>query len=88
MGTEALKNLVLPGVGRITILDPVCNVTEEMRGSNFFLNGNHHEGGGEQYRGKEVLNLLLEMNEQVSGQFDSTVRLKYVLVLHSFLLVI
>ena len=35
-GTETLKNLILPAVGRFTIVDHV-NVTERDCGNNFFV---------------------------------------------------
>ncbi|CAN0060931.1 unnamed protein product [Ectocarpus fasciculatus] len=64
-GTETLKNLVLPGVGRFTILD-----AEEVRqfdqGSNFFV-GPEHVGLP---RAKVVTaELLCEMNPDVKGGY-------------------
>ncbi|CAM9539086.1 unnamed protein product, partial [Ectocarpus sp. 8 AP-2014] len=63
-GTETLKNLVLPGVGRFTILD-----AEEVRqldqGSNFFV-GPEHVGLP---RAKVTAELLCEMNPDVKGGY-------------------
>ena len=56
-GTEALKNLVLPGIGRITVVDGGV-VDEGDLGRNFFVS---HEALG-QPRAKVVAELLLEMN--------------------------
>ena len=73
-GTEILKNLVLPGIGSITIVDPLV-ATDEMRGSNFFLSSHaessKRDNDEEAFRGGEIMKLLLEMNDQVEGTFDS-----------------
>jgi len=42
VGTEILKCLVLPGVGKFTIVDK-SNITPEDLGSNFFLDSNFLE---------------------------------------------
>ena len=61
-GTETLKNLVLPGVGKISIVDSAM-VTEYDLANNFFVN---RENLG-QPRAKVTLDLLLEMNDEVSA---------------------
>ncbi|CAM9513780.1 unnamed protein product [Pylaiella littoralis] len=63
-GTETLKNLVLPGVGRFTILDAE-NVRPVDQGSNFFV-GPEHVGLS---RAKVATELLCEMNPDVKGEY-------------------
>ena len=63
IGTEALKNLILPGVGLVTILDNKL-VDEEDLKSNFFLTP---ESVGKP-RHSETLKYLLELNPDVKGQ--------------------
>ncbi|CAM9327233.1 unnamed protein product [Scytosiphon promiscuus] len=63
-GTETLKNLVLPGVGRFTILDAE-DVQPLDQGSNFFV-GPEHVGLP---RAKVTTELLCEMNPDVKGQY-------------------
>ena len=63
-GTETLKNLVLPGCGNITIIDPL-NVTENDLGNNFFVDPSYLG----QPRSKAALELLLEMNDDVKGTY-------------------
>lgn len=62
VGVETLKNLVLPGIGHITIVDDEI-ITEADVENNFFT--------PQQYLGKNrgeiVLELLLEMNPDVKG---------------------
>ena len=60
--TEILKSLVLPGVGRFTIVDGK-KVTGEDIGNNFFLG---HESIN-QSRGSVATRLLLELNPEVRG---------------------
>ena len=67
VGSETLKNLVLPGVGRITVVDSNKVVGRDL-GQNFFLD---QESLG-QSRAERVKELLLEMNEQVAGESVST----------------
>jgi len=62
VGTETLKNLVLPGVGRITVLDDKV-VAQSDLGSNFFVDPSSL---GKQ-RAEVVTELLIEMNEDVAG---------------------
>ena len=61
-GTETLKNLVLPGVGKISIVDSAV-VTECDLANNFFVSREHLG----QSRAKTTLGLLLEMNDEVSA---------------------
>ncbi|CAM9585090.1 unnamed protein product [Ascophyllum nodosum] len=63
-GTETLKNLVLPGVGRFTILDGE-DVKPEDQGSNFFV-GPGHVGRS---RAQVTMELLCEMNPDVTGDY-------------------
>lgn len=61
-GIEALKNLVLPGIGHFSILDPSL-VTDADLGVNFFL---EHESVGK-FRAEETVRLLQELNPDVKG---------------------
>ncbi|KAK4999863.1 hypothetical protein LTR66_001174 [Elasticomyces elasticus] len=61
-GIEALKNLVLPGVGSFTILDSAI-VTEADLGVNFFLDDDCLGG----YRAEHCCRLLNELNPDVKG---------------------
>lgn len=63
-GVETLKNLVLPGVGGFTIVDPAI-VTESDLGVNFFL----EESSLGKSRAKETCRLLEELNPDVDGSF-------------------
>ena len=60
--TEILKSLVLPGVGRFTIIDGK-KVTGEDIGNNFFLD----EESLNQSRGSVASRFLLELNPEVRG---------------------
>ena len=64
--TSILKNLVLPGIGHFTILDP-ANATPADAGNNFFLNGHASVGKS---RATEVVALLKELNDSVEGAAD------------------
>ena len=64
--TSVLKNLVLPGVGKFTILDS-SKVTPEDAGNNFFLEGPSSIGKS---RAEEAVRLLGELNEGVEGKAD------------------
>jgi amyloid beta precursor protein binding protein 1 len=64
--TSILKNLVLPGIGHFTILDP-NKVTAEDAGNNFFLEGPSSIGKS---RAEEAVKLLGELNESVEGKAD------------------
>ncbi|KAJ5674452.1 uncharacterized protein N7477_004386 [Penicillium maclennaniae] len=66
VGVEALKNLVLPGIGGFTIVDP-ATVTEADLGVNFFL---EEESLGKS-RAEETCRLLRELNPDVQGFFNS-----------------
>jgi amyloid beta precursor protein binding protein 1 len=68
IGVEALKNLVLPGIGQFTILDD-AQVTEEDLGVNFFL---EEESLG-QSRAEQTCKYLQELNPDVSGRFINQV---------------
>lgn len=61
-GIETLKNLVLPGIGQFTILDPSL-VTEADLGVNFFL----EETSLGKFRAVEEVKLLMELNPSVQG---------------------
>ncbi|KAJ5256872.1 hypothetical protein N7478_012976 [Penicillium angulare] len=61
-GVEALKNLVLPGIGGFTIVDPAI-VTEADLGVNFFL----EEASLGKSRADETCRLLRELNPDVQG---------------------
>ncbi|KAJ9292739.1 hypothetical protein DTO271G3_8438 [Paecilomyces variotii] len=64
VGVEALKNLVLPGIGGFTVVDP-ATVTETDLGVNFFL----EEGSLDKSRAEETCRLLKELNPDVDGSF-------------------
>ncbi|KAF9253615.1 hypothetical protein LCP9604111_1141 [Penicillium roqueforti] len=63
-GVETLKNLVLPGIGGFTIVDPAI-VTESDLGVNFFL----EEGSLGKSRAEETCRLLKELNPDVEGHY-------------------
>jgi NEDD8-activating enzyme E1 regulatory subunit len=65
--TSVLKNLVLPGIGHFTILDPET-VTPADAGNNFFLEADSSIGKS---RAEEAVRLLLELNEGVDGVADT-----------------
>jgi amyloid beta precursor protein binding protein 1 len=69
VGVETLKNLVLPGVGGFTIVDP-ATVTETDLGVNFFL----EESSLGQSRARETCKFLRELNPDVDGDFKVDVR--------------
>ncbi|XP_063441124.1 NEDD8-activating enzyme E1 regulatory subunit-like isoform X1 [Mytilus trossulus] len=64
VGTEILKNMILPGVGSFTIVDG-NKVSGEDVGNNFFLT---KDNIGES-RAKAATELLSELNDDVSGDF-------------------
>lgn len=68
VGVETLKNLVLPGIGGFTIVDP-ATVTETDLGVNFFL---EEESLGKS-RAEETCRLLRELNPDVEGSYQSKV---------------
>jgi amyloid beta precursor protein binding protein 1 len=63
-GTETLKNLILPGIGKFTIVDE-AKVTENDLENNFFLT---FEDIGK-WRGQVTMTLLSELNEGVKAEF-------------------
>ncbi len=65
-GCAILKNLVLPGLGNFTILDP-RRVTAADQGANFFLDPSPDKVGSA-YRAEEAVRLLGELNPSVKGQ--------------------
>ncbi|EGD77785.1 hypothetical protein PTSG_08875 [Salpingoeca rosetta] len=62
LGTETIKNLVLPGIGKFTIVDPEFVTTEDL-GTNFFFEERHIG----QPRANAATELLLELNSSVEG---------------------
>jgi len=64
VGTEILKNLVLPGFGSFTIIDGKVTSGADI-GNNFFLD----KSAFGLPRGRVVMELLKEMNEDVAGDF-------------------
>ncbi|KAL1972978.1 hypothetical protein VTN31DRAFT_6520 [Thermomyces dupontii] len=64
-GVEALKNLVLPGVGGFTVVDSAI-VTETDLGVNFFL----EESSLGKSRAEETCKFLRELNPDVEGNFS------------------
>lgn len=62
VGTETLKNLVLPGIGRFTVMDDTC-VKETDLDNNFFVTAS--ELG--RSRSEVVTEMLCEMNADVRG---------------------
>lgn len=63
-GTEILKNLILPGIGSFTLVDG-HKVTGEDVGNNFFLDRKLIG----QSRAQAATEFLLELNEDVDGDF-------------------
>jgi len=64
VGTEVLKCLVLPGVGKFTIVDK-SNITPEDLGSNFFLDSNFLGKS----KAQSACELLQELNPDTVGNF-------------------
>lgn len=71
VGIEALKNLVLPGIGAFTVLDQ-ATVAEADLGVNFFL---EQESLGKS-RAQETCRCLRELNPDVDGHFLHSVRIR------------
>ena len=65
--TSILKNLVLPGIGHITLLDHGA-VTPADAGNNFFFDGPTSIGRN---RAEEAVRLLAELNESVDARADT-----------------
>ncbi|CAK4030406.1 NEDD8-activating enzyme E1 regulatory subunit [Lecanosticta acicola] len=61
-GVETLKNLVLPGIGRFSILDS-ATVSEADLGVNFFL----EDSSLGKSRAEEAVKYLVELNPEVKG---------------------
>lgn len=72
-GTETLKNLILPGVGFITILDDKL-VEERDLGNNFFVT----KASIGKSRAEIAKDLLLELNDDVKGDFLHEPPRKYI----------
>jgi amyloid beta precursor protein binding protein 1 len=66
-GVEALKNLVLPGVGQFTVADS-ATVTDADLGVNFFL---EPDSLGRS-RAEETKRLLQELNPDVTGHAEKS----------------
>ncbi|EEP79778.1 hypothetical protein UREG_04624 [Uncinocarpus reesii 1704] len=66
VGVETLKNLVLPGIGGFTIVDP-AKVRESDLGVNFFLSEDSLGGS----RAEETCKYLKELNPDVDGLWSS-----------------
>lgn len=64
VGTETLKNLVLPGVGHVLVVDDAASVQKEYS-SNFFLTTNNNG----KPRAQLAWELLQELNEDVQGNW-------------------
>lgn len=68
-GTEVLKNLILPGVGHVTIIDSKTVDAEDLK-TNFFLTPDSIGYP----RHSEALKYLLELNPDVNGiSHDGTI---------------
>jgi len=65
-GTETLKNLVLPGIGKFTVVDD-RRVTESDVANNFFLTAEHIGSS----RGETACMSLAELNPDVEGDYIS-----------------
>eukprot|EP00049_Salpingoeca_infusionum_P003773 m.70754 g.70754 ORF g.70754 m.70754 type:complete len:533 (+) comp12268_c0_seq1:32-1630(+) len=65
LGTEILKNLVLPGVGQFTLIDSATVAAQDL-GNNFFF---ETEDIGKN-RAKAATALLCEMNPDVIGNYN------------------
>ena len=61
-GSEALKNLVLPGIGSFTIMDDFVTSSTDL-GCNFFVSSSSLG----KPRAEVVCELMLEMNPDVKG---------------------
>lgn len=70
VGAETLKNLILPGIGKFTILDHET-VTEEDLGANFFVTDDHVGRS----RAENLCQCLNELNPDVVGAWSTKVSL-------------
>ena len=95
-GTETIKNLVLPGIGRFHIIDdspgPAINSSEPF--SNFFVFDSHSKesengnGGSSRSRAEIATEHLSELNPDVTGSFtavDSLESADYASILSSLI---
>lgn len=64
VGSELLKDLILPNIGKFTVIDS-GKVTEEDVSANFFVDSDSLG----QSRAKVVKELLNELNEDVEGHY-------------------
>ena len=64
VGTETLKNLVLPGIGRVLVVDDEASAKKGYS-SNFFLTA----GSDGKCRAQLAWELLQELNEDVEGEW-------------------
>jgi len=70
VGTEVVKNLVLPGAGAFTVVDGK-KVSRADLGNNFFVD----EASVGTSRARRTTQLLQELNDDVMGSFLEEVRL-------------
>lgn len=69
VGTETLKNLVLPGIGNVLVVDDVSSVGQEYS-SNFFLaDSNSNSNNDDKPRAQVSWELLSELNSDVQGRW-------------------
>ena len=68
-GTETLKNLVLPGVGHVHILDDAGPLTKDLCSSNFFLEM-PADGSENKTRAQVTCELLQELNPDCQGTYE------------------
>lgn len=66
LASEALKNIILSGIGYVTILDDKI-ISEKDLKENFFVNRKDLEL--KRLRGESVLENLLELNDDCKGEF-------------------
>lgn len=66
MATEALKNIVLCGVGFISIVDDKISCAKDLK-ENFFVE--RSDISNKISRAKAVLQRILELNEDCKGEF-------------------
>lgn len=66
MASEALKNIVLAGVGYVCIVDDQITSEKDLK-ENFFVERNDIINNVQ--RGKAVLDRILELNEDCKGEF-------------------
>jgi amyloid beta precursor protein binding protein 1 len=74
-GTETLKNLVLPGIGSILVLDDASCEHDSVHSSNFFA---IQSKDCNKPRAQVATELLLELNSDVQGEFQHVPDLSHV----------